>query len=389
MPCYISSNDNRFYAAIESSYGTVPAITAAAQFPAVKLAVEQRTERVQRRDKTGGRTFGGLPAGLRRETSFHLTTYMTSWGDTNGAPAHDALVQGALGAPGLRFHGATIAGGSGQLLEFASPHGLSLDQAVAFGGEIRFVAAIPDATRVQLNAPFTIAPSPGSPLFPTMTYLPANDLSGVSIFDYWGPSSAVQRIIRGAAINRMWIRINADFHQFEFSGPAADVIDSASFESGQGGLTAYPAEPEGLSFDYSVIPGNLGQVWLGNTPKQVFTLTDGEILIDNDVELRSREFGLQGPRCIVPGRRTVQISFSLYEQGEEVTRELYQAARQRSPISVQIQLGEQPGQLFGVYLKSVVPEVPVFDDSERRLQWRFSGSRAQGTVNDEIAVAFG
>jgi hypothetical protein len=53
------------------------------------------------------------------------------------------------------------------------------------------------------------------------------------------------------------------------------------------------------------------------------------------------------------------------------------------------QLGESNGQLFGVYLKSVMPEVPEFDDSERRLQWKFRNSRAQGTVDDEIFVAVG
>jgi hypothetical protein len=46
------------------------------------------------------------------------------------------------------------------------------------------------------------------------------------------------------------------------------------------------------------------------------------------------------------------------------------------------------GQLMGVYLKSVIPVVPQFDDSENRLQWKFQASRAQGTVNDEVVVAF-
>ena len=68
---------------------------------------------------------------------------------------------------------------------------------------------------------------------------------------------------------------------------------------------------------------------------------------------------------------------------------LYQASRQRSPIGVMLQLGQQEGQLFGVYLKSVVPEVPEFDDGETRLQWQFSNCRAQGTFNDELFVAFG
>jgi len=79
----------------------------------------------------------------------------------------------------------------------------------------------------------------------------------------------------------------------------------------------------------------------------------------------------------------------LFETNDDATRGLYQAARQSSPIAVMLQLGQQAGQLAGVYLKSVVPEVPEFDDSQTRLQWKLSGSRAQGTGNDEMYVAFG
>jgi hypothetical protein len=105
--------------------------------------------------------------------------------------------------------------------------------------------------------------------------------------------------------------------------------------------------------------------------------------------LRAREFGSNLPKCISPGRRAVWADLSLFEQDDEATKTLYQAAKQMSPISVMFQLGEQEGQLLGVYLKSVVPEVPEFDDSEPRLQWHFRDSRAQGTVDDEIALAFG
>jgi len=47
------------------------------------------------------------------------------------------------------------------------------------------------------------------------------------------------------------------------------------------------------------------------------------------------------------------------------------------------------GQVMGVYLQRVIPEVPQFDDSANRLQWVFKPSRAQGTVDNEIAIAFG
>jgi hypothetical protein len=31
----------------------------------------------------------------------------------------------------------------------------------------------------------------------------------------------------------------------------------------------------------------------------------------------------------------------------------------------------------------------VFDDSEARLKWKFNDTRAQGTADDEVMVAFG
>jgi hypothetical protein len=53
-----------------------------------------------------------------------------------------------------------------------------------------------------------------------------------------------------------------------------------------------------------------------------------------------------------------------------------------------LQLGQQQGQLLGIYLPNVVPEIPEYQDSEARLKWQFSGCLAQGTSNDELYVAF-
>jgi len=107
------------------------------------------------------------------------------------------------------------------------------------------------------------------------------------------------------------------------------------------------------------------------------------------LELRVREFGSSVARCISPGERKVLADFELYEMDDAATKELYQAARQQSPIEVMFQLGQQSGQLFGVRMKSVVPQVPEFDESDGRVQWSFANSPAQGTVDDEITVAFG
>jgi hypothetical protein len=83
------------------------------------------------------------------------------------------------------------------------------------------------------------------------------------------------------------------------------------------------------------------------------------------------------------------MDFELFAMDDEQTTALYEASRQRSPIRALFQLGNTAGQLFGVYVKSLVPELPGFEDTEPRLAWKFSGCRAQGTGEDEIALAFG
>jgi hypothetical protein len=118
-------------------------------------------------------------------------------------------------------------------------------------------------------------------------------------------------------------------------------------------------------------------------------LSNAAVTLENNLELRASEFGAVLPSVIAPGPRNVSINFSLYEMDDAGTAALYQAARQRSPIPMMMQLGQQQGELFGLYMQNVVPEIPAFDDSDRRLQWQFQSCRAQGSVNDEIYVAFG
>ena len=390
MASYTSSNSNRFYAELESSYGQTPAITAQNRFPAVKLTAKNQLEKADRRDKTGSRTFVGIPAGLRRTTSFDVTTYMTSWGGQSSGPSYGPLFQASMGAsPAMYAGGTASAGSSGTSLVFAAPHGLVAGQGVSCNGEIRFVTAIVSATAVQVNAPFSSGPAAGTEIAPSISYIPATALPSASIFDYWDPSTALQRILCGAAVNRMTVTVNGDFHQFEFEGMAQDLIDSSSFAAGMGQLSSFPAEPVIGSFDYSIVPGNMGEAWLGSTPGQFYTITSGTFQLDNGLDLRSKEFGTNLPQAIAPGPRSVTAAFSLYELDDAATQGLYQAARQQSPVSVMFQLGQQTGQVVGVYMMSVVPVVPEFDDSDNRLQWKFQGSKAQGTADNEIVVAFG
>ena len=262
MSCYISSNNNRFYVGAEGEYGAVAAIASVNRIPAVKLSLRQRSTHSDRKDKTGSRSYAGTPAGIRKRTQFDLTTYLTSWQTPTTEPSYGPLFRAALGGAAAIQSGGTVAAmPTANQLAFAAPHNLAVGQAVSFGGDIRFVDALVNATTVLLNAPFTNAVGQSSQMSPTVTYSLASELPSVSLFDYWSPATAVQRIASGAAVDVMKIKINGDYHEFTFSGEAREIVDNVSFSSGIAGLTQFPAEPAIGAFDYSVVPGNLGQAW--------------------------------------------------------------------------------------------------------------------------------
>jgi hypothetical protein len=387
---YISSNENRFYVALENSYGLVSASSAFNRIPAIKLTARQQRERVDRKDKTGSRTFVGYPPGGRLATTVEISTYMRNWADQTKEPGYGPLFQACMGLPAAITNPLNISSITGtNQLAFATPHGLTAGQGVVYGSEIRFVTAIVNDQTIQINAPFTVTPANGASMGISATYSLDTELNSVTILDCWSPTSAVQRMIYGLAIDRLQLQVNADFYEFQFAGAACDVADTTSFQPGQGGLTVFPAEPSSSGFEYSIVPGHLGDVWLGNAPNQFFTLTSATVTLNNDIMLRDKEFGAALARGISPGMRNVSVNFSLYQQDDSQTQALYQAARQQAPTSVMLQMGRQAGQLTGVYLKSVMLETPEFDDSQTRQQWTFKSCRAQGVTDDEISIAFG
>ncbi len=387
--CVLSSQ-NRFYVEKESTYGQVPTIGAGNRISAISLGVTQRRDVRRRRDKTGSRTYTGVTPGSRRRTEFAIETYLVENAAPASGPAYGPLVESGMGGAPLAFNGATAgSGSSASQIEFGSPHGLVVGQAFGFNGELRFVESVDGASSVTVNAPFTAAPASGALLTAAATYPLADELPTAAVFDYWDPVTVVQRILPGAAVNTFEVRVNADYHELEFRGEAQDVLDSVTFFSGEGGLGAFPAEPAVTADSPPPIPGNIGQAWLGTPLTKFLSLASATVRLDNDLDFRVREFGSSVPQCVVPGVRTVTADIELFEADDEATRGLYAAARAQSGVGLMFQLGEESGQMLGVYLPRVDPEIPEFDDGERALSWRFSNARARGSANNEMYIAFG
>jgi hypothetical protein len=293
-----------------------------------------------------------------------------------------------MGAPPELVQGLVVAAVNGVRIQTQTPHNLGIGSAVSNGAEIRFVTAVIDLSTVSVNVAFSTAPAVGTVLATTIGYKLATQVSSVSLYDYWDPANGVSRLITGAGVSKFQIDVKGDVHELFFSGPAADVLDSCSGAFGVSGVTVFPAEPALSTFDYSIVPGQLGEVWLGSPLNQVFTLTEAAIEINNALLVRNREFGSSYPLAIVAGPREVVSNFTLFAQADVGTQSLYAAAKMRTPVSALLQLGKQQGEMMALYLPAVVPELPLYDNSEPYLLWEFRNSLAQGVADDEIYVAF-
>lgn len=387
MASYILSDANRFYVAKENGYGIAAPVGAANRFAAFSFDCHQATEIDKRSDKTGSRTYLGPPSTGIRHSSFDLTAHLTSWdGDTE--PCYGPLFESAMGASPLLVQGLVVAAVNGGQIQTQSPHGLFVGAAVSNGVEIRFLTKTVDALTFDINTPFSVNPGVGSMLATTLVYRLANQLPSVSIYDYWDPVWAISRLVAGACVNKCRISVKGDQHELRFSGPAANVMDSVSGSFGKSGLAQFPLEPPTAAFEYSIVDGQLGQVWLGSPLNQVFALTEASIEIDNNLLLRNREFGSSYPAAVVPSGRQVVSSFSLFAQPDAVTQSLYAAAKLKTPIPALLQLGQQRGRMMAIYLPNVMAELPFFDDSEPFLIWEFKNSLGQGVSNDEAFLAF-
>ncbi len=388
MACYISTRNSRYYAVLESEFGRVAAVTAANRFSGVWLNVMQRWEEPRRRDKTGTRTFQGVAGRLRKHTAFALTTYLYAREAPTGLPRCGPLVECALGsAPRVTPEGLPVTQVQGTLAVFGAAHGLRPGDAITFGGDLRFVTACPDPLRAWLSAPLT--GSAGMAAGGAVSYRPAAKLPSASLYEYWTPESAVQRILRGCVVDELELELNGDFHQLTFRGEAVEVVDSASFEPGQGGLSSFPAEPELQPLMELPVPGHLGQVWIGNSGTMLGTVASARIRIRNHVEMRWRDFGLLAPRCAAPGDREVRIDLEIYSSDNEVCEAIHASADRREPMALMVQMGETPGAMCGIHVANFVPSPPEFLDGEERLRWRLRGCQAQGFQDDEIYLSFG
>lgn len=247
---YILSRANRYYAALETAYGIGAPVSASNRLLGKQFRAHQVTAASTRRDKTGLRTYAASGVQGLRTTAFEFNSVFAS-STSAPIPNFDPMLRSAVGGGVELFAGAVVSSmPSASEVQTVSPHGMRAGAAIAYGGELRFVLAVPDPLSLVLNAPFASSVPTNTALGSAAAYMLGNELPSVTIYDYWDPADAVSRFVPGAVVDQLQLSVSGSEAEFNFSGRAADLVDSRTFVQGEAGLNAYPLEPELGDFEY-------------------------------------------------------------------------------------------------------------------------------------------
>lgn len=383
---YIATLSNRIFIKSEIDSPEVNSMAGSAIAPVTSFQVTTQRKQLFRHDKTGFRSESPVMGPQRELIEFTLDSYGTGWEGGTSKPAIAPILESGLcrsASLGTAFTVQSSLGSSVTLLQIAP---LTIGMGVAFGSEIRFVEAVSGPRDFTLNAPFSVQLTAGAQLDGCANLAPGDQANTMAILDSWAPGQAVQRFLNGAISDQLKISVNNEFLEISTKGFARNLYDSVSGSGGVG--FQFPAVPAGPSPLISApIAGHLGQAFIGIPAARLCTLTQAEVRIDNNIEPRTDEFGCFSTKAFVLGRRKVALSLTVFERNDELSQALYTKAVNNEPVPVMLQMGNQPGAMFAVYLPAVLFPVPAFKDDQPRLLWQFRNAVAMGLQNDEVFIA--
>ena len=145
----------------------------------------------------------------------------------------------------------------------------------------------------------------------------------------------------------MEILVNGDYHEFHFSGPAQRCTGQHQLHRRRLALDQLPGGPGLAAFDYSMVPGNMGQAWLGTLPSRFCTITSATIRVKNELDTRPR-IRIESAARDRPGTAIGDGGIRPFSRTTMPPRP-YQAARQQSPDQRDVPVGRDRRTGDGVY----------------------------------------
>jgi hypothetical protein len=331
----VLSRNQRGYVQVESTYGTIPNSSGAATvgnsnaFRFTRLNMNPSVAQIVRPDKTGSLSQTVAAAG-RRSGSGSMACSLAGSGTAGTAPDIGAFLQALFGkAP-------AVSGGT------------------------------------------------------SVTYAMDDNQYGLSVFDFWTPSTALQQIAFGTIVRRGRFSAGQDVASVEFDLQSRWVIDSAQFASAataaKGGLTAFPSEPGSPTTNGNMAIGFTGANTIDGS--SYAELRSFEIDINANRELPNDVFNSYYPGSPGGDIREVGVSWSIYDTDASALNTLKGKAISQTPVAVVFQIGTVPGNIWTFTMNNVVLNSPATDDGQRRKVVNFSGRAYASslTAKDECTL---
>ncbi len=383
---YIASLSNRIFIKSEIDSPTLNNMAEAEIAPITLFELSSNRKQLYRRDKTGFRSESPVMGPQRELIEFNLESYGTGWAGGSSKPAIAPILESGLCQSAALTPSLAVQSSAGTSITLQADASLQIGMGLSFGSEIRFIESISGPRDFTLNAAFSVQLASGAQLDGCANLSLGESVNPMSILDSWAPSQSIQRFVTGAVTDLLKVSINNDFLEISAKGYARNLYDNVS---GIGGSEfQFPATPTNSSaLGNSPIAGHLGQAFIGVPAARLCTLTQAELRIDNNIEPRTDEFGCFSTKAFVLGRRKVSLDLTIFERNDELSQALYAKAVNNEPVPVMLQMGNQPGSMFAIYLPSVLFPVPAFSDAQPRLLWQFRNAIAMGLQNDEVFIA--
>jgi hypothetical protein len=396
----IFSRNEFFYLQTESTFGVIPNSSGTATVAAsnacamIQFKITRQVDTAARKDKTGSLS---VPAGTatRQIAGFSSNMSLVTNGVAGTAPDCDPMFRSLFGAAPTSKSGtvaiSSISNATPRVVTFSGVHGMASFDCLTISGvtgatELNDVWAVNVLTTTTAELIGSVA---GTAAAGTMTsskaalvYIPT-DSTPIS-FAGWSfrtPSTAAQRVVGGCMSREGTFNLGEDIATWQNQGPALWSVDSINFSAAltaeKMGLTSFPTQPVSPVTNGGAIAGFKGLAALNGVAQA--RIRTAQIKYSNGADLPRDLFGTGMADSPEMDERSVQATFSMYEDDSAAQAALEQASVSKAGLDMVYKLGTVPGSIYVMVLRGVQLASPDRDDSQRAFTMNYSNSRAYGS----------
>jgi len=403
------SRNERIFLQIQSAFGTIPNTSGTATVAGanacrfIKAGLNPAVVLLTRPDKTGVRTPTQGIAG-RKNGSWAVEMSLAANGAAGVKPDCDPILQALIGQAATIGSGTipaiTGASNATPIVVTSTAHGLANGDLITITGVVGNTAAngVWVVANVAANT-FELVGSVGNGAYTSggtgskvnVKYAISDAILSFCLWAFRTPAALQQRVGFGCVAQEATFNLGQDVATWTANGEGLWVLDSDNFSSAdstqKGGLTTFPVEPASPVTNGGIIAGFTGRAVLDG--KTLANIKNATLRIQTGNVTVKDSFGSYYPDSAEGDERNVTVDFTVDDQDDTATKNLYTKALDKTAIEIILNIGTVVGSVFVFYLKGVQLPVGTLDDGQRRFQRSYSGAKAHGsslTSLDEVAL---